>query len=152
MYNDLWKYDIASGWWTWMGGSNTMNQAGVGTKGTISSNNIPGARTASMAAQILDTMYMFGGLATTPQTPYDDLWRLDLDLVSRCMTRMTCSSWMMEKSASSTANVPMDVASLESAVTLRVRESATHVRREVVNLQRASPVRMASSKHGSAAP
>ena len=33
--NDLWKYDRTNNEWTWVSGSNTVNQAGIyGTKGT----------------------------------------------------------------------------------------------------------------------
>ena len=43
--NDLWEYTISSGEWTWMGGSNLVDVAGVyGTKGTAAPANIPGAR------------------------------------------------------------------------------------------------------------
>src|SRR5438132_118285 len=41
--NDLWKFDGTN--WTWLSGSNTVNQSGVyGTKGTAASSNLPGAR------------------------------------------------------------------------------------------------------------
>ena len=41
--NDLWKF--SSGQWTWMGGSNVGNQAGIyGTLGVPSTNNLPGGR------------------------------------------------------------------------------------------------------------
>jgi len=41
--NDLWKY--SAGEWTWMGGSNIIDQAGVyGVQSTSSPSNVPGAR------------------------------------------------------------------------------------------------------------
>ncbi|MGP8142819.1 MAG: hypothetical protein ACLQBU_13165 [Terriglobales bacterium] len=41
--NDLWKY--SSGQWTWVAGSNVIDQRGVyGTQGIAAANNIPGAR------------------------------------------------------------------------------------------------------------
>ena len=41
--NDLWKY--SAGQWTWMGGSNVVNQQGTyGTQGTAAAGNVPGAR------------------------------------------------------------------------------------------------------------
>ena len=41
--NDLWKY--SAGEWTWMSGSNVVNQEGTyGTQGTAAAGNIPGAR------------------------------------------------------------------------------------------------------------
>lgn len=44
--NDLWRY--SAGGWTWIGGSDTVNQPGTyGTKGTADANNRPGARYAA---------------------------------------------------------------------------------------------------------
>jgi hypothetical protein len=41
--NDLWKY--SAGEWTWMGGSNMVNQQGTyGTQGTAAPGNVPSAR------------------------------------------------------------------------------------------------------------
>src|SRR5579864_8632430 len=41
--NDLWKFDGSS--WTWVSGSNSINQSGVyGAKGTAAPSNVPGAR------------------------------------------------------------------------------------------------------------
>jgi N-acetylneuraminic acid mutarotase len=43
--NDLWRYEIATGLWTWMAGANTLNQLGsYGTQGVASSGSTPGAR------------------------------------------------------------------------------------------------------------
>jgi hypothetical protein len=48
MFNDLWKYDIAANQWTWVGGDNTYNNAGVyGTVGMSGASNKPGARIRS---------------------------------------------------------------------------------------------------------
>ncbi len=45
--NDLWKYNTATGEWTWLSGDNTINHYGVyGTKGVASSTNQPGSREA----------------------------------------------------------------------------------------------------------
>ena len=44
-YNDFWKYNLTSGNWTWIGGSNTVNQIGAfGTLGVPSTTNVPSAR------------------------------------------------------------------------------------------------------------
>ncbi len=41
-FNDLWKYDMLTGNWTWMSGTNVMNAPGnYGTLGVPSVNNIP---------------------------------------------------------------------------------------------------------------
>lgn len=43
--NDLWKYTISTGQWTWVSGDNTRNNSGVyGTKGTAAAANKPGGR------------------------------------------------------------------------------------------------------------
>ena len=43
--NDLWRYSPSTGQWTWVGGGNVDNAAGVyGTPGTAAAGNVPGAR------------------------------------------------------------------------------------------------------------
>ena len=43
--NDMWMFNVTSGWWTWLSGSNAINQAGLyGVQGMASLNNFPGAR------------------------------------------------------------------------------------------------------------
>jgi hypothetical protein len=61
--NDLWKYDPDSGYWTWMGGSTTVNALGVyGTKGVPSTSNIPGAREFMTTwVDDLGFFFLFGG-------------------------------------------------------------------------------------------
>ena len=50
--NDLWRYQPASNLWTWMGGSNLIDAAGVyGTLGVESATNQPGARWGAVAFQ-----------------------------------------------------------------------------------------------------
>lgn len=81
--NDLWKY--SAGEWTWMGGSNLPDQAGVyGTLGTASSSNIPGARQdAATWADAMGNLWLFGGeyVQKSPYNnlialqDYNDLWR-----------------------------------------------------------------------------
>jgi len=42
-YSDLWKFDPATGLWTWVKGDNTSNNYGVyGTQGVTSAANNPG--------------------------------------------------------------------------------------------------------------
>jgi N-acetylneuraminic acid mutarotase len=80
--NDLWKYDIGSGNWTWMKGSNVREQAGVyGTRGVPDPANTPGAR-AEAAAWIDESgvLWLFGGGgfdgSGVPGT-LNDLWKYD---------------------------------------------------------------------------
>lgn len=76
--NDLWRY--SAGEWTWMGGSDVINQKGVyGQKGIGAASNVPGARFA--AYNWLDTsgnLWIFGGVAndsTGALGPINDLWK-----------------------------------------------------------------------------
>ena len=83
--NDLWKYNPSSNQWTWVNGTNTINQ--MGTYGTInvsSTLNQPGARYG--AAALVDpsgNFWLFGGLgfATTPiDGRLSDLWKYNPSL------------------------------------------------------------------------
>ncbi len=79
--NDLWKYNIASGMWTWVSGSNRSNQSGVyGTNGTEAPGNAPGARYGSVSW--IDTggyLWLFGGFgnAAVGSGELNDLWRFN---------------------------------------------------------------------------
>src|SRR5689334_21384973 len=43
--SDLWKYNVSSGMWTWMGGNKTTNNTGIyNSVGTAAVTNVPGAR------------------------------------------------------------------------------------------------------------
>jgi N-acetylneuraminic acid mutarotase len=80
--NDLWEYDPATLEWTWVSGSNTVDQAGTyGTMGTASSSNVPGARYS--AVSWLDSsgkLWLFGGAgydSTDNSGNLNDLWEYD---------------------------------------------------------------------------
>ncbi|HUQ66830.1 MAG TPA: kelch repeat-containing protein [Flavitalea sp.] len=62
--NDLWKFNPASGLWTWEGGSKKINSSGrYGTKGIASVNNIPGARQNAMYwTDTHGNFWLYGGL------------------------------------------------------------------------------------------
>jgi N-acetylneuraminic acid mutarotase len=61
--NDLWEYSPASGQWTWVSGSNTVNASGVyGAQGGAAASNVPGARYIPVI--YLDAngnLWLFGG-------------------------------------------------------------------------------------------
>src|ERR1700722_2254555 len=59
--NDLWRY--SAGQWTWMSGSNLINQLGsYGTLGTASASNAPGARVAGATwIDASGNLWLFGG-------------------------------------------------------------------------------------------
>lgn len=79
--NDLWKYDLASGQWVWVSGSNQSNQNGTyGTQGVEGSVNVPGARYwASSWADKNGNLWLFGGLgygaSGSSLGSLDDLWK-----------------------------------------------------------------------------
>lgn len=76
--NDLWKY--SSGEWTWMSGSNTINQAGsYGTEGTAAPDNVPGARDGAVSwTDKGGNLWLFGGYgydSTGTLMGLNDLWK-----------------------------------------------------------------------------
>ncbi len=74
--NDLWTY--SSGMWTWIDGSNIVNQPGVyGELGQFSASNIPGARFSASASISGGNLRLFGGTGQTTganQGFLNDLW------------------------------------------------------------------------------
>jgi hypothetical protein len=76
--NDLWKY--SAGQWTWVGGSNLVNQPGVyGTQGTAGSGNIPSARTGGASwIDASGSLWLFGGVgfdSTGAYETFNDVWK-----------------------------------------------------------------------------
>lgn len=78
--NDLWEYDISSGQWTWISGSDTGEQSGsYGTIGISDASNIPGAR--SYAISWMDSsgnLWLFGGFgygSSDTSGFLNDLWK-----------------------------------------------------------------------------
>ena len=75
--NDLWKYSM--GLWTWMGGSNLINEQGTyGSQGTAASGNIPGARTTAVGwTDAAGNFWLFGGQGySAGQGGFlNDLWK-----------------------------------------------------------------------------
>ena len=80
--NDLWKYDLSNGEWTWVGGSNIRNQGGnYGTLGEGSADNIPGARDDAIAwIDGSGNYWLFGGWGfdQNDNSGYlNDLWKYE---------------------------------------------------------------------------
>ncbi|MGA2234618.1 MAG: hypothetical protein ABSG23_04040 [Terriglobales bacterium] len=77
--NDLWKY--GAGQWTWMSGSNTVNQPGTyGTQGTAATGNVPGARFHAVSwIDASGDFWLFGGnvnaLNSAGEFYLNDLWK-----------------------------------------------------------------------------
>ena len=62
--NDLWKFRMNDSTWTWISGSNTVNQPGVYIEiGYASVNNIPGARYSAVTwyDSSRKEVWLFGG-------------------------------------------------------------------------------------------
>src|ERR1700682_134207 len=79
LLNDLWNYNITTGQWTWVSGSNTVNQSGnYGTKGTTAGANVPGARETSMSwIDLSGNFWLFGGFdldSVGSPAALNDLW------------------------------------------------------------------------------
>jgi N-acetylneuraminic acid mutarotase len=78
-FNDLWRYDVTSGDWTWMAGSSTTGAVGiypatVGTGGSLS--YFPGARSYTTTwADASGNVWLFGG--TDGTSFFNDLWKFD---------------------------------------------------------------------------
>lgn len=81
LLNDVWFYNVFTNDWTWVKGSNTINQPGIyGTKGVSASSNTPGARTNATCWVDADgKFWLFGGYGIgASETGYlNDLWRFD---------------------------------------------------------------------------
>jgi N-acetylneuraminic acid mutarotase len=78
--NDLWRYTPSTGEWTWMSGSNSMNQSGVyGTKGLPAASNVPGARQNAVSwTDSSGNLWLFSGYgfdANGNQDLLNDLWK-----------------------------------------------------------------------------
>ncbi|MGB7580836.1 MAG: hypothetical protein WBL85_00110 [Sedimentisphaerales bacterium] len=82
--SDSWKFDVDSNEWTWVSGSNRVNQhsAGVyGTQGEPNANNVPGDRMG--AASWRDNygyLWLFGGMGYDSGGTYgllNDLWKFN---------------------------------------------------------------------------
>jgi hypothetical protein len=76
-FNDLWEF--SGGQWTWVSGSNLVNQLGVyGTQGVAAASNVPGARWAPAAwTDAAGRLWLFGGQGfdATGNGSLNDLWQ-----------------------------------------------------------------------------
>ncbi len=82
--NDLWRFNLTSGQWTWMKGDSTENKNAIyGNLNVSSSLNIPGSR--SQATSWFDAngnLYLFGGqgkkASGASNFSLNDIWKYDL--------------------------------------------------------------------------
>ena len=94
-FNDLWKYDLSTGQWTWMKGSDRTGQPGVyGIKGMAAPENTPGYRYGVVSWTDSDgNLWLFGGSkGGTFVRAYNDLWKFDV----------VTNNWMWVRGASET--------------------------------------------------
>lgn len=78
--NDLWRFDPATGNWTWVGGAQALNTLGVyGTLGVADAGNWPGARDQPSAWRGPDgSLWLFAGTGYSSEAGFgrlSDLWR-----------------------------------------------------------------------------
>lgn len=76
--NDLWKYDVTSGLWTWVSGANTVNSVGVtGTLGIASTANMPRSRHDGAGwIDSNDNLWFTGGNCSLGAM--NDLWKYSI--------------------------------------------------------------------------
>lgn len=74
--NDMWKYNIATNMWTWMGGPDLGNQAGIyGTEGVAATGNLPWFRdSAASWTDSVGDFWLYGGDPNLPNVAFGDLW------------------------------------------------------------------------------
>lgn len=80
--NDLWKFDPATGQWTWMNGDSEVGAPGAyGTLGTGAATNTPGARYGIPTwTDTSGSLWLFGGMGkdSTGSAGYlNDLWKYE---------------------------------------------------------------------------
>lgn len=77
-FDDLWRYNIATGNWSWMKGNSTIwHPASYGTAGEASPENNPGGRNEPVAwTDNIGNFWLFGG--ETQNDILNDLWKYNL--------------------------------------------------------------------------
>jgi N-acetylneuraminic acid mutarotase len=80
--NDLWRFDPATTEWTWIAGSDSLDQPGIyGTKGVPSPTNVPGGRYEAISwVDSSGKLWLFGGWgydANSDDGDLNDLWSFD---------------------------------------------------------------------------
>jgi len=79
--NDLWRYGVGTGQWTWMGGSKIgLQQSTYGTLGIADAANSPGGRASTVAwKDSSGAIWIFGGFGYDEANPINgelsDLWK-----------------------------------------------------------------------------
>lgn len=93
LLNDLWKYNISTNEWTWVGGTTTNSQLGVyGSIGIGSPTTLPGARAGAVSwKDAAGSLWLFAGEgfpgSGTLAGPLNDLWRYNVSTAQWTWTR-----------------------------------------------------------------
>lgn len=82
-YNDLWRFNPVTGYWTWISGSSSHDQAGTyGTKGVAGASNVPGARESPVLAyDPAGYIWVYGGYGydgSSGSGYLNDLWKYSI--------------------------------------------------------------------------
>ena len=79
MLNDLWTYNPANDEWTWISGSDAIDQPGVyGTKNVAGPANVPGAKFRAVTwLDLSGNLWLFGG-GGPGFDHFNDLWRFEI--------------------------------------------------------------------------
>jgi N-acetylneuraminic acid mutarotase len=91
--NDLWKYNVPTNEWTWIKGTNTINENGTyGLQGVASTTNSPGGRVGAQSwVDAANNLWLFGGEGlpgTGAISGYlNDVWKYEI----------TTGEWMWVK-------------------------------------------------------
>jgi hypothetical protein len=106
--NDLWEFNPVTKMWTWMGGSNVVNQMGIyGTKGVPAATNIPGAREDGISwTDSNGNLWLFGGYdeGSIAMGRFNDLWIFNT--ITKIWTWMSGSNTANQMGVYGTEGVP----------------------------------------------
>ena len=80
VYNDVWRFSIATNLWTWIGGTNNPNDAGsYGTLGVTIPTNAPPSRFSYTKWKKGKKIYLFAGTQANIVHTFNDMWEYDLN-------------------------------------------------------------------------
>ncbi|MBI2268941.1 MAG: hypothetical protein HYU69_01135 [Bacteroidetes bacterium] len=107
MMNELWKYNVATNQWAWMGGPNNINNSpgSYGTMGVASPTNMPPARAECSASWVdnAGNLWFYGGNGGINKR-FGDMWKYDV--TTNQWTWMSGSNIFNAPAVYGTLNVP----------------------------------------------
>ena len=77
--NDLWSYNVSTGFWTWVSGDSILYSSGIyGTQGAASATNKPGPRNGSFFwTDPAGNFWLYGGQNILGEGNFSDLWKYE---------------------------------------------------------------------------